>query len=251
MKIHPIDGYIQTTYLIEYPEKLLLFDAACKCDVDLILDKIQSIGKTPRDLKLIAVSHMHPDHSGGAVALSKITGAKIIGSKRANHWYKGISGFITWLVDIYLTLFVARKKGKPYQNVFFPRKIDYDFYFENIPELPYFEDWVAISAKGHTDCDFNFYHQDKKLIYTADNIIQLKNRIIAPYPRYLPDSYKQSLEMYLDLDIEKFLLAHDGIQEISKSEISELIERTSDKTRNHKNSVKSLLKTLVFRKSKK
>lgn len=249
MKIHPIEGYIQTTYLIEYPEKLLLFDAACKCDASLILDKIKTLGKQPSDLKLIAVSHMHPDHSGAAKLISEKTGAKIIGSKYSNDWYKGLTGFITWLVDIYLTLYVARKKSKAYKNVLFPRKINYDYYFEQHPRLPFFDDWDAISAKGHTNCDFNFYHREQKILYAGDNIIQLRNKVIAPYPRFLPEDYKKSLEAYLNLPINKYLLAHDGIQEISKEEIKDLMERTSDKTRNHRNSVKSILKTIFIRKS--
>ena len=69
-KIVAIEGYIQTTYLAVYPDKLLLLDTGCHCDVDSILDYITNTLQRPiSQLKTAVVTHMHPDHAGGAELL--------------------------------------------------------------------------------------------------------------------------------------------------------------------------------------
>jgi len=67
MKLHQIQGYIQSIYLAEYPHKLLLLDGACRADVETISYFITGSLKRPLShLKLVVSTHMHPDHAGAA-----------------------------------------------------------------------------------------------------------------------------------------------------------------------------------------
>ena len=57
-KIVAIEGYIQTTYLAVYSDKLLLLDTGCHCDVDSILDYITNTLQRPiSQLNSCADSH--------------------------------------------------------------------------------------------------------------------------------------------------------------------------------------------------
>ena len=71
-KIHEINGHIQSSYIIEYQDKILLTDCATKADLRKIEHFIhQDLGRKMEDIKLAVVSHMHPDHAGLANLLQK------------------------------------------------------------------------------------------------------------------------------------------------------------------------------------
>ena len=124
-KIHTIEGYIQSLFLVEYPEKLLLLDSGCRSDVPVVHQFIEEeLGRSIRDLALVVVTHAHPDHSGGAHYYQQRYGIPIAGTHEMNDWYKGISGIFTQFVDIFLTHYVAYKKKKSLQNIWFPRFIN-------------------------------------------------------------------------------------------------------------------------------
>lgn len=245
MKIHPIRGYICINYVIEYDDKLLLLDSGCRCDVKVIKSFIEDTLLRPfSDLKTVLVSHAHPDHSGGAAYYKKL-GIKVGGPKKSNEWYSGLSGFFTYLTDIALTYFVASKLNIEdfYQNVFFPRSIDFDFFLKDGESIPGFEDWEAIKCPGHTASDFSFFHSHTKKAYVADNLITTKRGIIPPYPIVFPQLYKKSLQKYIDLGVEEFLMAHYGRQKIKHEKLTEIILKVKETPRRHR----TALPKLIFR----
>ena len=92
MKIHQLQGHIQSIYLVEYPKKLLLLDGCCRADISMLEQFITgNLGRSLTDLKLIVVTHMHPDHAGAAHKLRKITGCEIASANMSRQWYTGLS----------------------------------------------------------------------------------------------------------------------------------------------------------------
>ena len=103
MKIHQLKGYIQSIYLVEYPQQLLLLDGCCRADINMLEQFITGDLSRPfSDLKLIVVTHMHPDHAGAAHKLRKITGCKIASANMPKQWYTGLSGRFSHLLDLSL-----------------------------------------------------------------------------------------------------------------------------------------------------
>jgi glyoxylase-like metal-dependent hydrolase (beta-lactamase superfamily II) len=91
--IHIIEGYISSLYLVEYDDGMLLLDGGCVNDVKRIEDYCKLVlNRSPSDIKLAVVSHMHPDHAGGAVALRKKYGIAIAAHKDVDLWYSGVGG---------------------------------------------------------------------------------------------------------------------------------------------------------------
>lgn len=65
MQLHTIKGYIQDIYLVEYPDKLLLLDGACRADIPHLKAFIEiELMRDFADLHTVVVTHMHPDHAG-------------------------------------------------------------------------------------------------------------------------------------------------------------------------------------------
>jgi len=61
-------------FLIDSDE-LTLIDTGYSKDAEKILEAVHSIGRQPRDVQHILVTHCHPDHAGSLARLKEVTGA--------------------------------------------------------------------------------------------------------------------------------------------------------------------------------
>lgn len=248
IEIVAIEGYIQTTYMAVYPDKLLLLDSGCRCDVDNLLTYITEVLKRPvEQLKTVVVTHMHPDHAGGAKLLKQKTGCQIVSAKSEKAWYQGILGRVTHLNDLGLTYYVANRQGKSVANVWYDPILKVDIEVEEGDAIPSFEDWTVLETPGHTDRDLSLWHAQTKQAYTADLILNMKDKFVSPYLITLPDAYRASLKKVKALQPEIVLLAHDKRTKIFDKDFNHLIDRTPNEPR--KTSLKNIVKTtkLKFR----
>lgn len=221
-----LDGHIQTLYLAIYPDKLLLLDGGCRCDVSLVLSYITNELKRPiTDLKMVVVTHMHVDHAGGALSLKQKTGCVIVSSDNNTQWYQGIHGRAMHVIDIGLAYYVARRLGKPLKYLWYPAYLTPDIQVKQGDRLPGFEDWQVMSTPGHTDRDLSLYHPELEVVYTADLIVKLRHKFVAPMPVYWPKRYRQSLEMIKQLRPKQVMMAHGGARYIEPELFDQLIAK--------------------------
>lgn len=248
IKIHEIQGYIQTIYLVEYPDKLVLLDSGCRCDVEKVKKYIETIGRSLSDLKLVVVTHAHPDHSGGHRIYQKKYHIPIAAPMNINDWYSGLPGILTYVVDIFLTYLVATKKKRGIKWIGFPRRVRADYFLQNLDLLPGFEDWQVLNTPGHTESDISLYHKEKSKIYIADNIVKSKNSLYRPYPINSPEKFQRSLEKYIELAPQHYLLAHHGECEIKIEKLIQLKSNVPKVPRNHRNTLPHIIKHLFINK---
>lgn len=246
MNIYELKGYIETLYLVEVDEQLLLLDSGCRCDVKVVKEFIENkLNKKMSDLKLVIITHAHPDHSGGAYFYKKMFNIKLAGPEGINLWYSGIKGFFTYAVDVTLTYLVAFRKKRGFLNIIFPRKIELDYILKDRDLIPGFSMWLALSSPGHTANDLTIYCPHIKTAYIADIIVGSPKGYFRPYPLSFPDQYKNSLQRLMDLEIEDFLLAHHGKNKIPYSVINKLLGGTPVIPRIHKNTLGKILKQFL------
>lgn len=235
VQIVGIKGYIQTTYLAVYPNKLLLLDAGCRADVDTILSYITDTLQRPiQQLKTVVVTHMHPDHAGGAALLRKKTGCQIVMSAKAATWYKGVRGRKQHLNDLALTYYVANRRGKPLINQWYNPMLTADVIAKEGNQVVGFEDWVMLHTPGHTSCDLSLWHPDTKQAYTGDLILKINNKLVSPLVVNFPELHKASLAKVRDLQLDSLVLAHGGIIAIHKADFDDLIAKAPDQPRSMK-----------------
>lgn len=231
MEIHEIDGHIQSIYLAVYPEKILLLDGCCRCDVELVRKYIEVKLKKPfSQLKLVIVTHMHPDHAGGAAIFHSQYGIPIASSAKEHHWYHGIRGAGYHLIDLSLAYWVAYKKGKATRNLWYKRTLQPDFLLAHHGKVPFFTDWLVLETPGHTDRDISILHPDTGTIYVADNILKIKSRFVSPFPVIYPEKYRLSLDLYQKINPNTVLMAHGGLEPFDRSILSEIYERLPEKS---------------------
>ncbi len=227
MKLHQLSGYIQAIYLVEYPHGLLLLDGCCRADINTLTDFIENKLQRPlSDLKVIVVTHMHPDHAGAAHKLKKLSGAQIASTSKDSHWYRGINGVLMHWIDVVLTLYMGRKLGKKYSYVGYPRKLASDIKLNDGDTVPGFESWQVLETPGHTDRDLSLWHPENNWIYVADLIIKLKAKFIAPYYIFYPNQYQRSLQRVKQLNPQKTMLAHGGMVALGPEDFDQLMSQS-------------------------
>jgi glyoxylase-like metal-dependent hydrolase (beta-lactamase superfamily II) len=64
-------------YLFEHGGELTLVDTLFDANAEPVLDCIRRIGRSPGDLKQIALTHAHRSHLGGLAKLKRLSGARV------------------------------------------------------------------------------------------------------------------------------------------------------------------------------
>ena len=207
--LHVIEGYIQNIFLLEYEHGLLLFDSGAANDIKRIEDYCwQVIKRSPLEIKLVVVSHIHPDHAGGAALLRKNFGTAIAAHKDMDRWYYGLGGLIQQAMDCFMMQLVAwRTRGK-LEKAFFARKIQADFLLDDGDELPGFPDWKVIHVPGHTSHDLVLYNEKESLLYASDCVCDVKGQLRPPLPTMFPEQMNASYTKLAALNVSSILLAH-------------------------------------------
>jgi glyoxylase-like metal-dependent hydrolase (beta-lactamase superfamily II) len=235
---------------VEYPDRLLLLDGCCRADIRLIQDIITSqLNRPLTDLKLIVVTHMHPDHAGAAHKLRALTGCKIASAKMSVQWYKGFKGRFMHLVDIGLATWVAYRMKRPKKNLWYSPFLKVDYQLEDQQKLPGFEDWCVITTTGHTDRDLSIWHPSSKRIYVADLMVKVKNRFIPPIPVNYPEQYRASLNKLHELQPNSIMLAHGAEVELTEKDYDHLMTVAPSRPLTIWTPAKNRFKRLLMRKS--
>ena len=219
-KIHHLKGYIQSLYLIEYSDKLLLLDGGSRGDVTRVEKFIaNTLNRSIYDLKLIIVTHLHPDHAGAAPHLRKKYNIPIAGHPELDYWYNGFWGIIQHLLDTIFAWYVATKSRNNYKRMWYQRSLKPDYKLCDGQVLPGFNDWEVICTPGHTTHDISIYNKKDKVIYIGDLAIKLGGKFNLPFPVALPGIMSKSLDKVMNLEINRILFAHGGIDNSNSKEV--------------------------------
>lgn len=247
MQLHQIPGHIQSIYLVEYPGGLMLLDGCSRADIGSLRRFITcDLDRPFSDLKLITVTHMHPDHAGGAHKLRQLTGCQIAASAVDGHWYSGLDGVLMHWSDLLLANWVAGRMGKPRRNLWYPRKLNADIQLHDGDAVPGFEEWQAMETQGHTDRDLSLLHVPSNRVYVADLMVKVKGKYIPPFPVFYPNRYRASIAKIRELAPDSLLLAHGGEVQLSGDAYEQLIERSPRVPTTHWRSVKLKFKQAVL-----
>lgn len=73
---HGKGGHVHA-FLLETGGELLLVDTLFEGDAHLVLEALQRLGRSPGDLRRIAITHAHRSHLGGLAALKRASGATV------------------------------------------------------------------------------------------------------------------------------------------------------------------------------
>lgn len=251
MQLHIIQGYIQHIYLVQQGDKLFLLDGCSRADIATLCHYIeQQLGLPLTALKLVIVTHMHPDHAGGAHKLRRLTGALIACHPKARRWYAGLLGRTAHLIDVSLTWWVASRLGKPKRHIWYNPILKPDLLLLDGQALPGFADWQVLYTPGHTDHDLSVLHVPTKQLYIADLIVSVKKRLVPPYPVCHPNQYKQSLQRVYSLEASQLYFAHLPPRAAASINFDAILAQAPTLPKNHWHSMKNRILHTLGRQTK-
>lgn len=243
MKIHQIQGYIQNTFLVEYPHGCLLLDGASRLDFHTIKRFFTETLQRPfTDLLVVVVTHMHPDHAGCAHKLREATGCLVITGTFDRQWYSGLSGRFQHLIDLSLGYWVAGRLGRERKLHYYSPHIHPDQQLSEGESLPHFPDWHIINTPGHTAMDISVVNHQRQTLYAADLMVWVKKELSPPFPIHLPEAYKSSLEKLRQFTGYELLLAHVKPMILSNKDIDKVLQKAPTYPKTTLETIKSKLK---------
>jgi len=243
--IHKIQGYISYIYLAEYSEKILLLDSGCANDARVIANFCKNILKRPiTDIKLLAVTHAHPDHAGGAARLRTKYNIPVAAHRDIDLWYANLTGFIQHKIDCFLAQFVRFRIHKKFKPVLYSRFLIPDYELADGDKLPGFEDWCAFHIPGHTLHDLALYNTQLGTLYSGDCIIHLKGKLNLPLPSLFLSKMKKTYKKLSRLTINNILPAHG--EKIVDEELKDVFDRMIYKTEKPRNETNKLIHLLFI-----
>ncbi len=224
--LHKLDGHIADLYIAEYKDTLLLLDCGCRSDHKIIENYItQTLLRPIEDLKLLVVTHLHPDHSGSAMSLSKKYNIPVAAPENINLWYCGIRGSIQHIVDSLLAHISARRRKMKFLRVSYPKQIKVDYTLQNNSSIPFFPDWNVLSVPGHTEHDIVLYNKKESFLYCSDTVVKIREKYLSPFPVTDKIKMSESLSRIGSLKVSTIAMAHGGV-----SAIDNISSITSDLT---------------------
>jgi hydroxyacylglutathione hydrolase len=172
------------TYLID-DERLVVVDPGSILNAQLLLSYIQRfLHRQPEDIDLIVLTHLHPDHTAGADALRKKTGAPVAASDAARHIANdvassgagaGVAGVSQFVGQMFSQ---ARLPGVLHHLDLFPPAYErqsqlVDTWLEDVAGLPNHPDWRVIASPGHTPDSLCLYNPFSYELLCGDTLITM------------------------------------------------------------------------------
>jgi glyoxylase-like metal-dependent hydrolase (beta-lactamase superfamily II) len=169
-RVHQIPCIIANPFLIVEPDGLTLIDCGLPGSEKKILRFISDLGRAPRDLKHILITHADGDHVGALAALQRATGARTYASAfeaeciragktprplKPQGWQKILFALI---LPITARIFAAR-----------PARVD-----EILTDgqmLPMLGGLRALATIGHTPGHFSFFAPASGILFVGDSLV--------------------------------------------------------------------------------
>ncbi len=181
------------TYVIK-DELTLLIDPGLENYLGLRLEEMRAGGIDARDIDLIALTHLHPDHCDATTALKEISGAKV-----ALH-----SSQLEYL-DI------MAEEASRFLGIGTAKKFEVDFVLEESLNLGNTELRI-LHTPGHSPESICFYAPAKKTLICGDLVFE-KSVGRTDLPFGSTEELKSSINTVSTLDTEFLLPGHGAIIE--------------------------------------
>ncbi|MDE3228421.1 MAG: MBL fold metallo-hydrolase [Chloroflexota bacterium] len=173
--IHQVDGITCNVFVIVEPDGLTVIDAGMPGAAPRILAAIAALGRQPREVRRVLLSHQHVDHIGGLAALVAATGAETWAHPRDTPAIEGRGpreaphGLL----------------GLVFRAALFPRLRPVTITHaavagDVIPALSGEGGLQVIDTPGHTMGHISFYSPGRKLLFAGDAVRESGGRIKPP-----------------------------------------------------------------------
>lgn len=207
--------------VIEGAGGVMVVDAGARGSLRRIVRGLEEVGLSPDGVDLIALTHYHPDHSGGLGELVEATQAKVA----AHALEAGIISGQQAAPDPYQNRVVARISD-PFVKRLYGRPVEIDHVLEDGQYLPIDEPVRVIHTPGHTKGSICLLVESKRTLVVGD-VLQYRFKRLGPPSKSVTADYGQaleSLERLRELDFDTICFSHfDPLRRSAKDSLMQLI----------------------------
>ncbi|MGI8429132.1 MAG: MBL fold metallo-hydrolase [Solirubrobacteraceae bacterium] len=215
------DGVVNW-YLIEEGSEVALVDAGWPRSWPRVEQALSAIGRSPRDVTAIVLTHGHPDHLGAAERARKACGAPVYAHRtelgRATGKSKGASPF-TLVPSLLPTLWRPSALGfvlhATIRGFMTPTWVSDVTPFDAGERLDVPGRLRAIATPGHTEGHVSLLLEDQGILFTGDALATYDVLTHDTGARLMPDALngdpartRQSLSILSPLDAGTLLFGH-------------------------------------------
>lgn len=193
-------------YLLQHGDELILIDTLYDSDAHRILELLRQLGREPRNLKHIILTHAHRSHLGGLALLKQLSGAPVY----AHEWESDlVSGDraaqqVSWRPQPVFRTY-------PYQvannlNLTRHPPCEVDHFIHQGDRIGPLE---VLATPGHSPGHLAFYWPERRALFSGDAIVTWP-RFELGWPGFLLNrrQHRASLRKMADLDTEVLCTGH-------------------------------------------
>lgn len=193
-------------FVVQDGDDLLILDTLFAADAGLILEQIKSIGRSPKDIKHIILTHGHRSHLGGLAELAALSGAPVY----AHEWEADIiagqraAQTVSWLPH-------SPIQSYPFQignnlNVSKHKPVEPDHFIHDGDQIG---PLTVVHTPGHSPGHLAFWWAEKKVIFVGDAIVTWP-RLELGWRGFLlnPTQHRASIRRLAEFDAEVLCTGH-------------------------------------------
>ncbi|MEO6887778.1 MAG: MBL fold metallo-hydrolase [Ktedonobacteraceae bacterium] len=181
-QVHTITDRISmaNTYLID-DQRFIVVDPGSALNTRLTLEYIEHVlHRSPRDIDLIVLTHLHTDHTAGVIPLQQACGASVAASTTARQLAQAeqqagkLMPGVTYMAEQVLPGAFQRLDLFPPQ---YARQVEMiNVWLDDVAGVPQHLDWRVIAAPGHTRDSLCLYNAFTRELLCGDMVMTLEGR---------------------------------------------------------------------------
>jgi glyoxylase-like metal-dependent hydrolase (beta-lactamase superfamily II) len=213
-------------YLLVSGDRLTLVDSGMATDAEPIAAELQGAGYPPPELDSVLLTHAHGDHTGGAVALARLSGAQVVAHRDEVPYVEGsrsvpadspIQRALNWLSD---------------RVMFRGSRCPVDRAVEDGDVIDVIGGIRVIHTPGHTPGSMSLYQPERGILFCGDALFNANPMSGSPGLRlpirlFTTDNAeaRRSLAKLSSLGVEVLCCGHgDPIVEGAQERMRALLE---------------------------
>lgn len=191
MKIHRVKTRLVNSYIVAYPDKLLVIDVAVKCHRQVLGFIEQELKRPISDVALAICTHDDPDHIGGLEELARLSGANqgipYAAASPLRKWANDPTGalvrFGTGMREALRArswqMYVSKERDERAKQLAHYRgdadaessTSEHRTLLKHRQTLPGFSDWQVIHTPGHSWDSCCYFHADSGSLISGDTLL--------------------------------------------------------------------------------
>ncbi len=203
--VHQLRLFGARVTVISTGDETVLADAGPRGSAGAIMDGLSALDIAADQLRLVALTHHHPDHSGGLAGVVEATGARVA----VHQLDAGIINGKEELPSPWPNPLLAAVT-RPFLSPVYGIRVDVDHELQDGDLLPGQPDVTVIHVPGHTPGSICLLVASKRVLIVGDSLQYRFGKLQPPAPAVTVD-YDQaveSLHKLLPLDFDTIAFSH-------------------------------------------